>query len=341
MSASLLDKMEDGNEFLSAIQYPLNHDAVKEDILKALNNLANIRKRNIVCYAANDLNPSIENNTIEQSDEAPFNNMLHQINDTNVDIAVMTPGGIVETVEDIVEFIQCKFSSVSFIVLHKAMSAGTILCLSGDELIMNEQARLGPIDPQVVSRYNMSLPIQTLQTVLKAHKKKKYDWLDENIIKTIDPKEVGMMCDISRRTFKLIKTYLTKSHLTKSDTPEQIIKTAKKLTNHSVWLSHGTHITRNIAENECALKITHPEQTNGLDRAIRQLDALLRVLFVQRNISKVYATQKDVVFLVETKNASPNTDTPKNNIPGSLQQWPYKPIYPQKLKAEGWRVKAR
>lgn len=47
-----------------------------------------------------------------------------------------------------------------------AMSAGTIFCMSGDELIMDEAAFIGPIDPQVPSRNGMYVPAQSLMTLI-------------------------------------------------------------------------------------------------------------------------------------------------------------------------------
>ena len=60
-----------------------------------------------------------------------------------------TPGGIVEVVERIVDTIRHAYSAVSVMVPDRAMSAGTLLALSGDEIVMDHYSRLGPIDPQV------------------------------------------------------------------------------------------------------------------------------------------------------------------------------------------------
>lgn len=43
------------------------------------------------------------------------------------------------------------FDDVSFLVPDAAMSAGTILCMSGDRIYMDYSSALGPIDPQVLS----------------------------------------------------------------------------------------------------------------------------------------------------------------------------------------------
>ena len=60
-----------------------------------------------------------------------------------------TPGGSAETVEKIVEVIRFHIEEVFFVVPDMAMSAGTILCMSGNKIFIDYSSSLGPIDPQV------------------------------------------------------------------------------------------------------------------------------------------------------------------------------------------------
>lgn len=60
-----------------------------------------------------------------------------------------TPGGVVEVAERIVHAFHCRYKSVTFIVPDRAMSAGTLMVLSGDQILMDSFSVLGPIDPQV------------------------------------------------------------------------------------------------------------------------------------------------------------------------------------------------
>ncbi len=357
MSASLLDKMEDGNEFLSAIQYPADLEAIQTDILTALKEIAQIRKRRIICYAGNSLNPNIKGNVISQPDELPFYNLLEQAAENrSIDIALMTPGGSIETVKAIVKNIRRKFDDVSFIVLHMAMSAGTVLCLSGNEIIMDDQAYLGPIDPQVLSKNGMLVPAQSLKTLLQLHKNRKegqYEWCDDELIKNIDSKEVGVMHKSSLVSFQLAKEYLLKSLPTdknqKRPVSENGIETARKLCNNSSWFSHGEHITRDIAEEKCLLNITHSEDIKGLDRAIKRFTALLNLLFIKHNVSKVYATEKNVILLHETTVPINMPANQTNNSYGTLQQWPHTTTAPQQWpynpsstqRSESWKIEAR
>jgi len=60
-----------------------------------------------------------------------------------------TPGGSAEAVEKIVEIIRYHYREVYFVIPDFAMSAGTILSMSGDRIFMDYSSSLGPIDPQV------------------------------------------------------------------------------------------------------------------------------------------------------------------------------------------------
>jgi hypothetical protein len=66
-------------------------------------------------------------------------------------IVLTTVGGVVETVEKMVELTRHHYNDVSFIVPDMAMSAGTVWCMSGDRIWMDYASSLGPIDPQVQS----------------------------------------------------------------------------------------------------------------------------------------------------------------------------------------------
>ena len=68
---------------------------------------------------------------------------------STVALILNTSGGIVEIVERLVTAIRFIYSEVIAIVPDRAMSAGTILALSADRIMMDHLSCLGPIDPQI------------------------------------------------------------------------------------------------------------------------------------------------------------------------------------------------
>lgn len=66
-----------------------------------------------------------------------------------IDLIAHTPGGLVLAAEQIARAIHRHPAKVTVIVPHYAMSGGTLLALAADEILMDENAVLGPVDPQI------------------------------------------------------------------------------------------------------------------------------------------------------------------------------------------------
>jgi ClpP class serine protease len=69
--------------------------------------------------------------------------------DKPIDLIVHTPGGLVLATEQVAEAISKHPAKVTLIVPHYAMSGGTLLGLAADEIIMDKNAILGRVDPQI------------------------------------------------------------------------------------------------------------------------------------------------------------------------------------------------
>jgi ClpP class serine protease len=66
-----------------------------------------------------------------------------------IDLILHTPGGLVLASEQIARIIMNRESKVTVFIPHYAMSGGTLIALAADEIVMDENAVLGPIDPQL------------------------------------------------------------------------------------------------------------------------------------------------------------------------------------------------
>ena len=67
-------------------------------------------------------------------------------------VVLTTPGGSLPPVQRMVDILRHFYSEVNFIVPDYAYSAGTIWCMSGNNIYMNYYSTLGPIDPQVQNK---------------------------------------------------------------------------------------------------------------------------------------------------------------------------------------------
>ena len=66
-----------------------------------------------------------------------------------IDLILHTPGGIVLAAEQITKALVEHKGKVTVFVPHYAMSGGTLIALAADEIVMDANAVLGPVDPQI------------------------------------------------------------------------------------------------------------------------------------------------------------------------------------------------
>jgi ClpP class serine protease len=79
--------------------------------------------------------------------------VIHAISQTDpkqpIDIVLHTPGGLVLASYQIARTLLRHEGKVTVLVPHYAMSGGTLIALAADEIVMNDHAMLGPVDPQI------------------------------------------------------------------------------------------------------------------------------------------------------------------------------------------------
>jgi ClpP class serine protease len=66
-----------------------------------------------------------------------------------IDLILHTPGGLVLASDQIAYALKRHRGRVTVMVPHYAMSGGTLVALAADEIIMDRDAVLGPVDPQL------------------------------------------------------------------------------------------------------------------------------------------------------------------------------------------------
>ncbi|MBN2720774.1 MAG: hypothetical protein JXR72_06715 [Proteobacteria bacterium] len=66
-----------------------------------------------------------------------------------IDIILHTPGGLVLASEQVARALLRHPAKVTVFIPHYAMSGGTLVALAADEIFMDENAVIGPVDPQI------------------------------------------------------------------------------------------------------------------------------------------------------------------------------------------------
>lgn len=111
--------------------------------------------------------------------------------DMPIDIIIHTPGGMVLAAEQIANALEKHPAKVSVFIPHYAMSGGTMIALAADEIIMDGNAVLGPVDPQLGQYPAASL--------LKVLQQKSINRIDDNTL---------IMADMAEKALKQVKDFV-------------------------------------------------------------------------------------------------------------------------------------
>ncbi|SHJ45681.1 SDH family Clp fold serine proteinase [Aquimarina spongiae] len=178
-------------------------------------------------------------------------------------VMLTTTGGSAIVVERYVNILRKHYDDISFIVPDYAYSAGTIFCMSGDNIYMDYFSVLGPIDPQVENKDNKWVAaLGYLDKINELIDKAKNDEMTQAeflILKDFDLAELREYEQAKNLTIDLLEKWLVKykfknwnTHRTNPNllgqevTEDEKIARAKdiadKLSNNNLWKSHGRPI---------------------------------------------------------------------------------------------------
>jgi ClpP class serine protease len=171
--------------------------------------------------------------------------------DVPLDIILHTPGGLVLAALQIAWAIREHKGKVTVFVPHYAMSGGTLIALSADEIVMSKHAVLGPIDPQLGE-----WPAASLLKVAEQKPIAEID--DETLIKA----------DIGRKAIAQVKQAATE--LLKRKMPEdQAAALAEKLS-LGTWTHDHPLMPATAKELGLAVRTDMPNDVLDLMKLYRQ-----------------------------------------------------------------------
>lgn len=183
-----------------------------------------------------------------------------------------TPGGSVLPVERMVTIMRQFYDYVCFIVPDYAYSAGTILCMSGDDIYMNYYSALGPIDPQIQNKEGKLVAalgyLDKVDEMVEKSKRGELSPAEFLILKDIDLGEIRSYEQARNLTIDLLEKWLAEykfknwtmhsdgrvvSYFEKGLRAKEI---GQALSDSNYWKSHGRPITiKELTTGTLRLKI--------------------------------------------------------------------------------------
>jgi len=236
----------------------------KEGLIKKIEEQRNSR---IIVYITGDRQPFI---TRIADDVIPIiNRHLNNILKTSepkenlrISLFIYTRGGDMVTPLKIVKLIRSYCDEFEVLVPYKCHSAGTLIALGADRIVMGRLGELSPVDPTTMHPYNPQNPLNPQQRLevsvedlnsyfllareMAKVKEEEMDKVFTNLVEKIHPLSLGNAYR-AYRMGKMIVEKLLEIPKAKKFSKEEIKKIVEEIT--SKICIHGYPITRDEAES--------------------------------------------------------------------------------------------
>ena len=234
-----------------------------------------------------------------------------------IDLILETPGGSGEAAEDIVRIIRDRFSSMGVIVPGTAKSAGTILAMAGDEILMSDESGLGPIDAQISQKgkvFSAHALLQGMDQIKQEIEETgSLNPIHIPMLQNLSPGELQHARNVQDFAVELVRQWLVNykfkdwtihstsgNAVTEEEKQGRANEIATALSDYSRWKTHGRSIKISNL-HELGLRITNFGDSYELADAICRYYILLRMTF-ESNIFKLFETPTSQIVRFEQVN---------------------------------------
>lgn len=185
---------------------------------------------------------------------------LHENRKEKLYVILTTGGGSLNPVKRMVNIFRNFYSEVHFIVPDYAYSAGTVLCCSGDSILMSYYSVLGPIDPQVMNsdgKFVAALGyLDKINELIRKAQNNELTQAEFIILKDFDLAELRTYEQARDLAIDLLVEWLPKykfkdwnnhsngSIVTDEEKKNRAREIAENLSDNKEWKSHGRPINR-------------------------------------------------------------------------------------------------
>ena len=277
-------------------------DSTRKKYLKIMHEYTG---RNIIAYySAFVQKPGIEGTGIDDSDKNAFMQAACGLDRRRgLDLILHTPGGNIAATESLVYYLKKLFGNdIRVFVPQIAMSAGTMISLAANTIVMGKQSNLGPIDPQY-GGMSCAAVLEEFETALKDVKNDPTSvnvW--SNIIRKYHPTFVGDCKKAIDWSEEIVKRWLKENMFSKSKDPDvDASRVVAYLSSHNNTYSHARHIHIDDLKK---IGVNVVELENMDNKSIGECKDLQDcVLTIHHAYMNVFA-QTSAIKIVENQNGS-------------------------------------
>jgi ATP-dependent protease ClpP protease subunit len=201
--------------------------------------------RSLICYVAGIAAP------IDRDDLLGIVDLLHRVQaGADLDLLLHTPGGDIDAAEKLILTIRNTVGTATLriVVPDFAKSAGTMMAVGADRIVMSDTSELGPIDPQVALQdgkgnriwHSVQHYLDAYQAASDALKVNPSDVPAQIMLGKLDPATIKKFESLRDRARRIAEDQLKLGMFRNGGNNT---KTASELINTKKWLSHGQMIS--------------------------------------------------------------------------------------------------
>ncbi len=258
--------------------------------------IESVTNRRLLVYFANIRHPA---SGVDATDVAPFQDLLSDCDKgCEIDLLLQTSGGDIDSAEKMVSMLRNRAAGFRLIVTERAKSAGTLMAMAADEIVMSATSELGPIDPQITLTQPDGRMIQRpAQSFLDGLEDIKGQIQKEGgvnpayypLLSQLDPALLDLCKKELRhsREFaeKWLKKYMLKNDANKAETIAEKPADVKQYSSHGIMIDHEEAVN-------LGLKIQYYESDDALWQLFWRLHLGYEVAVQQTRAAKVFETRK-------------------------------------------------
>lgn len=203
---------------------------------------------------------------------------------TGLTLILHTPGGQTNATETFVSYLRTKFTDIEVIVPALAMSAGTMISLSADRVIMGRQSQLGPIDPQMqlsnggsISARAVTEQFERAKNEVQTDVTNAHIWAP--IVQSLGPSLLQEAQNALDYSETMVARWLARGMFKGAQDPEaEGNRVAHHFNDAMTHKSHGRRIDRDEARSQ-GVVVEDLEESQPLQEAVLTVYHLMTLLF--------------------------------------------------------------
>lgn len=256
--------------------------------------------RRLLVYFANTNHPS---SFVNSNDIEPFQDLiLDCAKGDKIDLLLQTNGGEIDPAEKLVFMLRSRASEFRLIVTERAKSAGTLMAMAADEILMSITSELGPIDPQLslpqADGTYMQYPAQSfldgLETILESTSSGGLNPAYYPLLSQLNPALLDQCTKELAHSRQFAEKWL-KRHMLANE-PDKASEIAGKLCDVKQYASHGMVIDHKEAA-DMGLNIHFMEPDVSLWQEFWRLHLHYKLAVQQNRAAKIFESNRVAVML--------------------------------------------